>query len=214
MKQVLLIFLSVMVFSGATLPQTQKPSSEQALATKFRIEDPQGYQRGPLYITVGGREQKIAEAVTGAWIINGGKEVVYSAGDGAGGYENEGEALHLYDVGTQRTRKILSEYFMIDKVTEVRLRTGATALLVEMSDGGLGASYFAVADPKRGEVFFRRWARLTKIEGDQITLGFHRQADWGAIIEEGRSVKPYKTEKHDLKKVLKNKVIYNKPDSR
>ena len=166
---------------------------------------------GKLYITVGARERKIADIAVDAWIINGGKELVYSAPDGVGGYENEGESLRLYDVKTDKTRKILSEYYMVDKVTEVRLSTDAAALLVEMSDGGLGASYFAVVDPKRGEVLFRKSAKLTKIKGDHITLGFYD--DWVAINEKGRSVKPFKTETHDLKKVIKKKVIYNKPDT-
>ena len=116
--------------------------------------------------------------------------------------------------------------FMVDAVAGINLSNGATALLVRMSDGGLGGSYFAVVDPKRGEVFFRQWAEPAAIKGDSITLAFYKEDDWDSILGERgwtdpnpnqiipkpTKVKPYKTEKHDLKQVLKNKVIYNKPD--
>ena len=93
-----------------------------------------------------------------------------------------------------------------------------------MSDGGLGGSYFAVVDPKRGEVFFRRWAEVTAINGDNVTIAIYRAEDFDLINEErgwkpGPSnhviaktrVTPYKTETHDLKRLLKNRVIYNRP---
>ena len=47
------------------------PLSPRSIATKFRIEGPK-YSRGTLYITVDGKERKIADVVGDAWIINGG----------------------------------------------------------------------------------------------------------------------------------------------
>jgi hypothetical protein len=159
-----------------------------------------------------------------AWLINDGKAIVFSGPDGAGGFENEGESLRLHDVATGKTRKILSEYVGIDALMEVKLVPGQTALLLKMSDGGAGASYFAVVDPKRGEVFRLASAELTAIKGDSITLAIYDDNDWFAINEErgwGTAPKtvllkppkiaPIKTEIHDLKVILKNKVIQNKP---
>jgi hypothetical protein len=107
---------------------------------------------------------------------------------------------------------------------EVKLGPGETALLLKMSDGGAGASYFAVVDPKRGEVFRRPSAELTELKGNTITLAIYDDNDWFAINEErgwGEArktvllkpprVAPLKTESHDLKVILKNKVIQNKP---
>jgi hypothetical protein len=149
-------------------------------------------------------------------LINGGRDIIYSATDGSGGFENEGQSLRIYNVSTGKTRKILSEYYLVDKVKEVKLSNGKVALLVKMSDGGLGASYFAVVDPNRGEVFSRQLARLKKQAGDYITLEFFSREDWGVLAEgsneEKRKVKPSKTERHDLKKLLKRRVIYNKRD--
>jgi hypothetical protein len=82
-----------------------------------------------------------------------------------------------------------------------------------MEDGGLGASYVAVVDPWRGEVFFRRWARILSNKGDIIVLGFYREADWGDEFE-GKKVRPYKRERHDLKTLLRRRVIVNQKENR
>jgi hypothetical protein len=137
---------------------------------------------------------------------------VYSSDQGAGGYENEGQSLHLYDVNTGNNKRIMSQYFMVQKVQEVVTSNRKRALLVTMEDGGLGASYLAVVDPWRGEVFFRRWVRILANKGDTIVLGFYREKDWGDLFE-GRKVQPYKRERHNLKSLLLRPVIVNKRDN-
>ena len=97
---------------------------------------------------------------------------------------------------------------------------------MRLEDGGLGGAYFSVVDPRRGEVFFRSWAEITQLKNDTITLAFYKESDWETIHQardtsfylnknafpaSRAKVKPYKTETHDLKKILRNKVIYNKP---
>jgi hypothetical protein len=156
---------------------------------------------GPLYVSVGGRERRVAEKALNAWIVSGGRQVAYSAPDGAGGYENEGNALHLYDLQSGKQRKILSEYFAIDRVTEVRTTNRKTALLVEMRDGGLGASHVAVVDPRRGEVFIASKTRLQDRTGDLFVLGFYRDDDWEALAN-GKDVQPYRVRRYDLKRLL------------
>ena len=100
---------------------------------------------------------------------------------------------------------------MVDTVKELVTSNRKRALLVTMEDGGLGASYVAVVDPWRGEVFFRRWARILSHKGDIILLGFYRERDWG--VEPSRKVRPYKRERHDLKSLLRRRVIVNKRES-
>lgn len=165
---------------------------------------------GAVYVTINGKESKIADAGVDSWVIQRGRQLVYSGRDGSGGYENEGMSLHLYDARTGRQRKIMSEYFMVEKVVEVTTRSGRTALLVEMEDGGLGASYFAVVDPARGEVFFRRWARLLSRQGDRVVLGFYKESDWEKLMEPNARVRPHRTERHNLSAILKRRVIVNK----
>jgi len=127
---------------------------------------------------------------------------------------------------TGRIRKVLSEYMMIIALTPVRLTTGQLALLIKMGDGGLGGSYFAVVDPKRGEVFYRRWAEVTGVNGDRITLAFYKPENWEEInsarpaqeedpntVISTTKVKPIKVERHDLKRVLSLPVLHNKRDS-
>jgi hypothetical protein len=138
---------------------------------------------------------------------------VYSSSEGAGGYEGEGQSLHLYDVRTEKHKRIMSHYFMVEKVEEVVTSQKKRALIVMMEDGGLGASYVAVVDPWRGEVFFRRWARILSRKGDIMTLGFYREHDWEKLDGEPPvKVRPRKIERHNLNALLRRRVIVNKPD--
>lgn len=197
-------------------------------ATGFEIktpgDEPSDYYGGQLYITVAGKKKLIAEQAIDVWLINGGKEVVYSGRDGSGGFENEGMSLRIYNVKTGKTLKILSEYSIVVGLSEKLLSNGQNTLLVKMADGGLGGSYFAVVDPKRGEVFYREFAEVSAIKGDKIKLAFYKEDDFEKISAErgedeyqnktafvkNTKVKPYKTETHDLKKIIKGKVIVNK----
>jgi hypothetical protein len=186
-----------------------RAQSSAQTATNVRVEKQGIY--GPLFVTIAGTEKRTTEQAQQAWIINGGRHVIYSSSEGAGGYENEGQSLHLYDVGTGKHKRIMSEYFMVDEVKEVVTSNKRRALLVTMSDGGLGASYIAVVDPWRGEVFFRRWAQILSQKGDTIVLGRYREDDWDKIIHgEGAKVRPYKRERYDLKSLLRRRVIVNK----
>jgi hypothetical protein len=193
-----------------SLAQNTKDLTKKA--TGVRVEQEGIY--GPLFVTIDGVEKRIAKEAQQAWILNGGRYVVYSGSDGAGGFENEGQSLHLYDVRTGNHKRILSEYFAIDKVEEVRTSTNKRALLVHMADGGLGASYVAIVDPLRGEVFFRRWARIVARKGDVIVLGFYKEDDWEKLMgDQAATVQPYKTERQNLNALLRRPVIVNKRDN-
>ena len=200
---ILLIVLAVYV------PALNAQTSD-AQATKVRIAMRDIY--GDLFVTIAGTEKKVTDQAQQAWIINGGRHVVYSSSEGAGGFENEGQSLHLYDADTGNHKRIMSEYFMVETVKEVITSNKKRALLVTMEDGGLGASYLAVVDPWRGEVFFRRWVRILANKGDTIVLGFYREADWGDL-EPGKKVRPYKREQHNLKSLLRRPLIVNKKEN-
>jgi len=216
------IALLILVLSLASTGIAQPRS---AIATNIRLEKIEGELiANRLYVTAGGQERKISNEALLAWIIDDGKSVAYSWTDGAGGFENEGQSLRIYDVSTGRIRKILSEYMIIVALTPIRLTTGELALLIKMEDGGLGGSYFAVVDPKRGEVFYRRWAEVTQVAGDRITLAIYGAEDWEKINEarpgqqdpntviSTTKVKPIRVERQDLKRVLKLPVHHNKRD--
>ncbi|HKU75919.1 MAG TPA: hypothetical protein VJR02_18565 [Pyrinomonadaceae bacterium] len=202
----LTIALVVLLIASAVSVTAQ---NEQRV-TKVRIDMRDIY--GALFVTLAGTEKKVTDQAQQAWIINGGRHVVYSSSEGAGGYENEGQSLHLYDVGTGKHKRIMSQYFMVETVKEVITSNKKRALLVTMEDGGLGASYVAVVDPWRGEVFFRRWARILANNGDTLVLGFYRENDWGDFVE-GKKVRPYKRERHNLKLLLRRPVIVNKKET-
>ncbi len=193
--------------------------------TDFEIEaDDSPYNGGKLLITINGKKRQITRVAQDAWIMNGGKEVVYSVNDQLRGFEGEGQSLKIYNVATRKTRHLLAEGSFVTGLTEAKLSNGAMAFLVSMGDGGLGGSYFAVVDPRRGQVLSLNFAELLAVNGDQINLAFYLNEDWAAINDERdweniksqsaiakpTKVKPEKTETLNLKKILKNKVIYNK----
>ena len=201
-RAVLFMFLCVLLVSAQSA-QT---------ASKVRFEMDGIY--GRLFVTVDGTEKRITDQAQQAWIINSGSYVVYSSSDGAGGFENEGQSLHLYDVRTGNHKRLMSEYFMIDKVEEVVTSKKKRVLLVSMADGGLGASYLAVVDPRRGEVFFRRWARIVGRQGDIVMIGFYREDDWEKLDgDQNQKVRPYKIERQNLNSLLLRSVIVNKRDN-
>jgi len=202
----------VFLILSAVCVSAQKTQTVRHRATRVRVEKQGIY--GPLFITIAGREKRITDQAQQAWIINGGRHVVYSSSDGAGGFENEGQSLHLYDVGTGNHKRIMSEYFMVDKVEEAVTSKKKRALLVTMADGGLGASYIAVVDPSRGEVFFRPRARILVRKGDTIVIGFYKEEDWEKLdSEQGGEVRPYKSERHNLDSLLRRRVIVNKREN-
>lgn len=200
----------VLIVSAVYEPANAQRSEPRA--TKVRIVLRDGDIYGALFVTIPESEQKVTEQAQQAWIINDGRHVVYSSMEGAGGYENEGQSLHLYNVKTGNHKRIMSEYFMVQSVKEVITSNKKRALLVTMEDGGLGASYLAVVDPWRGEVFFRRWARILVNNGDTIVLGFYRESDWGDMAE-GKKVQPYNRERHNLRTLLRRPVIVNKKEN-
>jgi hypothetical protein len=208
-KRIEMMVVIVALLSVVYVPAANAQTAAQR-ATKVRIEMRDIY--GALFVTVAGTEKKVTDQAQQAWIINGGRHVVFSSSEGAGGFENEGQSLHLYDVEKGNHKRIMAEYFIVETVKEVTTSNKKRALLVTMADGGLGASYLAVVDPSRGEVFFRRWVRILANKGDTLVLGFYREGDWEKL-ETDKKVRPYKTERHDLKSILQRRVIVNKKEN-
>lgn len=214
-------FITILAFAVLLLcpthaahAQTAGKTETQPRITSKRLAIEEGGIHGTLFVTVNGQERKIADAALDAWIIQGGRSIVYSGRDGVGGFENEGQSLRIYDARTEKHRKIMSEYFMVDEVTEATTSTNKTALLVKLTDGGLGASYLAVVDPSRGEVFFRRWVKIISRRGDIITIGHYKEDDWDKFLQnENAKVKPYKIERQNLNILLRRRVIVNKAEN-
>jgi len=208
--EIMIVTATLLIVSAVYQPANAQTLEPRATKVRVAIRDTDIY--GALFVTIAGTEQKVTDQAQQAWIINGGRHVVYSSNEGAGGYENEGQSLHLYDVDTRNHKRIMSEYFMVQRVKEVITSNKKRVLLITMEDGGLGASYLAVVDPLRGEVFFRRWVRILANNGDIIVLGFYREKDWGDL-DEGKKVRPYKRERHNLKTLLLRPIIVNKKEN-
>jgi hypothetical protein len=214
-KKALLILAVVflMTYAQAASAQPKDPGAAKRI-TNARVDREANAMTGSVYATIGGQERKIAEVGIEVLVIEGGRRMVYSGLDGSGGFENEGQSLYVYDPRTDKERKVMSEYFIVNKITEVTTSRNKTALLVDLTDGGLGASYQAVVDPNRGEVFFRRWAKVISRRGDIIVLGRYKEDDWDKFMEnENAKVRPYRTERYNLNTLLRRKVIINKREN-
>ena len=212
---VALVFGALLSYPSLSQAQRRNKPSRQAIITEARIEKTPESFYGDVYVTINGRELKVGDTAYEVWVIDGGRKVVYSGRDGAGGFEDEGQSLRVYDAQTRKTKKVMSEYVAVDKIVEVKTASGKIALIVKMVDGGLGGEYFAVVDPLRGEVFYRQWAKLLSRKGDTITLGRYREDDWGKFSNDetqNAKVRPYKIERYNLSALLKRPVIYNKRD--
>src|SRR5579884_2317829 len=192
------MFAVLLAAAGCVAAQNSAP------APATRLDHP----GAPLYATIGGSERKIADSAEKAWVLHNARDIVYSGKDGAGGYDNEGQSLYLYNTQTGDRKKLLSEYYIVDNVRDTATSNGRPALVVEMLDNNIDASHIAVVDPARGEVFCEDGAKLASLEGDTITLAFYGDDDWDNL-HDNPDIKPQKTEKHDLKELLGHDVMTN-----
>lgn len=133
--------------------------------------------------------------------------VAYARADGAGGYENEGQALYLWAPGYSAGRKLLAEYFQMDRVESLAARTGRRILQIVMKDGGLGATHVAFADPDRGELFRADGADVVEHADGSVLIGWFRNEDW--LDEDAAGRRPERTERLDLDLLLKRPVMHN-----
>ena len=227
MKKKLLLF----VFVAFTTILCVNPIVAQNLESKATelispLVESKSLKPVKLMIRVNGKVVDTGIQTRFAKIIKGGKEIVYSGenNSGSGGFENEGETVWIYNVGTKTKRKVLSQSVMIDAFIEAKLSDEKSAIVVRMSDGAVGDSHISVIDPDRGEVFSRKLAEVLKIDGNEMMLGIFRSGSWDydyssekdsfrrqkGIFLSSSGPKPHKNEKYNLKKIIENnEVIYN-----
>ncbi|MHB1000349.1 MAG: YbaY family lipoprotein [Armatimonadota bacterium] len=191
MKRVILVFILLILSSHAY---------SQGL-TSVRIErDPPDSFTGRLVARWNAREVIVSNYAIRSWQLGSNANTVfYSSLDGAGGFENEGQSLWRYDIDTGKRTKLVTDYFMINKVVSSPSRTGRRALLISMSDGGLGAPHVIIADPVRGAVWRYRLARFVGIRNGRAAVGLYRAHD----IESDRVTRPYRILYVDLDTVLR-----------
>lgn len=147
-------------------------------ASSVQVAKALGEVKGNVVAVVDGEQQTIAGDAFQAWLVDGGGAIIYSTGDGAGGYEREGQALWRYDVGEGCVRKVMTELYVVNKVVEAQSASGEDALLVTMVDGGLGAPHIAVVDPDRGQVWRHTYARFVGVRNGRIAVALYSPEDF------------------------------------
>ena len=80
--EMMIAIVALLSASAVYVPAANAQTIEQR-ATKVRIDMRDIY--GALFVTVGGTEKKVTDQAQRAWIVNGGRHVVYSSSEGVGG---------------------------------------------------------------------------------------------------------------------------------
>ncbi len=189
--------LCVLFVRAGVLAQTATARAGQNIITKFRIQP----ECGPLYITIGGQEKKIAKEGCAAWIIEGGRKLAYTTSENPGEM-GAGGTLLVYDAQTNQHKKLATSEDDIVGLKEARSGDGKTALLLELSDAEVCAPTLMVIDPTRGAVFSEAPAQVLSIKRDIMLLGYFKEAEWEKNCE-SKKMKPYKTKNFSLSALLK-----------
>lgn len=156
--------------AGGAPPCSSPLVLERPQLPSFRIAPGPAGLGGKLTANIDGRDVTLAEDAVKAWVLARGRFIAWSAPDGAGGFENEGQALYVYDVQARATRKVAAEYFMIESA---RTLDRGSLVALTMQDGGLGASHLAIVHADRGLVYHAPLARIVAICGDEVTVAHY-----------------------------------------
>ena len=169
---------------------------EAGVATAVRVaRDTTQFGDGPVLVTrADGRVDTVQVAARRAWLLDEGRQVAWSSGQGAGGFENEGEALHVAPADSLGdVPPIAREVFPILAVTEVDAPDGTPWLVLAMQDGGAGFPHVAIVAPGRGTVYRAMRGRFAgsdstglvvavlQAEGDTTTV--RETLTWPALAE-------------------------------
>ena len=166
--------------------------------TNLQVERKGDDLTGILTLIDNGKTVEVAKRAIRGWIVTDGTRAVYSSTGGAGGYEGEGQSLWLYAPGLA-PRKLTAQKFAISDVKEVAVGHNRALVLV-MEDGGLGATHIAVIDPKRGLLLTASKARLLRIDGVSVLVGYQREGDWEKLAN-GTDIPPFRTQSYDLRQI-------------
>ncbi|MCH7904991.1 MAG: hypothetical protein IH944_10555 [Armatimonadetes bacterium] len=149
---------------------------------------------GSLWVEVGGEENLIADNALSWWTSENRETIYYSYRHGRSGYEAEGEGLMRYDVASKRSDLVFDDDVMILDVLEELTASGRTVLIVEMTDGGLGAPTVAIADPDRGRVFRENIGSVAHRGDGKVAIATytaHAIADSEGVLPEPESTTVY-----------------------
>ena len=202
----------VKLLKSSSAKTVASKTPKAATPAKKPAKDSVKVRPGELIATIGGKKIGVKDSYisqfTKAFILDGGKTIAFTGTDGAGGFENEGQSLRLYDVATGKSRKVMAGYNMIDSVKSVKTADGKSALLVAQSDGGLGGDHFSIVDPVQGGEVYQApgLAKFVSQKGNMLKLAMFNEESY----MNGKP-RPIGYKAVDLRAVLFNKVIVNKP---
>lgn len=168
--------LSLLAAALVLVPQAKHDDrpNDPTLATAVWVQFMIGERTGEAMARIGDRGISVGSGALRVWLLDDGKFVGYSTPEGAGGYENEGEALFLYDIRAKHCQEALREVFPIQEVVTARSRAGRLFFVVRMRDGGLGAPHLGIVYQRRGYVWRAPFTELVLIEGGRAMIAQYK----------------------------------------
>jgi hypothetical protein len=177
------LIMPAWLLSAGMLAACESPSAEIRRSITSVAVLGGGFEGGPLVVTWSTLESDtLPVQARRAWVTDNGLEIAWVGGDGAGGYEDEGEALHLSPADAPgEDRLVLRETFMIEDVHEMTWGGDDRLLLVRMRDGGAGNPHIVVVHPLRGPLY-RAVNAVVAQEGDNLLVARRRGEGPRAVV--------------------------------
>lgn len=172
-------FMAGLALAACEAPPADIPRS----ITSVSVLGSGGIEGGPLLVSWSTLESDtVPVAALRAWVTDNGSEIAWVGRDGAGGYENEGESLHLSPADAPgEDRLVVRETFMIEDVHDLRWNGEGRLMLVRMRDGGAGNPHLVVVHPLRGPVY-RALNAVVGQEGDNLLVAKRRGEGGKAVV--------------------------------
>ena len=168
MRRVPILLMSVLL-----LPLLSGTASATVIQ-KMRLTGSPG-NPGSLYVTIYGREHRIARKVEKAWLIRHRSMAAYDQFVRTAPGDQKINTFQIYNATTGRSRKAIRQYQEgAVSFREMTTSTGKTALNVV--GGSLsGAPFLYIIDATRAKVVFHppHPAKIIRRRGDTITVGYY-----------------------------------------
>ena len=123
-----------------------------------------------LIVHIGIKDVKVTGGAGIAFVSDDSLSVIYTSVGGAGGLKGLGESLMRWDAATGTSVRLASEYYVIEQVSPISPDSGPTLAILSMREFGSGVRHVGIVDLRRGEVFRRERAAITKIDATGIEV--------------------------------------------
>jgi hypothetical protein len=153
-----------------------EPEQEPTPFSAYLIVPENGFY-GPLRVKVGFDDREIHTQVFRFWMSGDDTAVYFAVPHNLSGYEAEGMGVWRWNAEMAEPELVFNDDFVIENVAQVTSPSGREALVVMMTDGGLGAPHVAIADPDRGRVFRSQMSTFLTTGTGEVEISKYEEPD-------------------------------------